>query len=228
MVVDYEPRGNNDKFVTHPSFIGAFILSNSRVIMDFYTDKIDGYRNPETTYYHTVTDSMIVHSKQAPAYDKYRKPNTLGMFALDIEGKIIKYAEPAPLVYSYEHVTPTNETKLEVKAKGYGKDEREKLTWGHYLHMMGKKSLAGRNQDTKRGGKLRCLDDGRIRYEGTAIKRNGLAQLSRRQREDGIENNSITNVVIQRTLNKTKWTKRRHIAGRADMFSLAWGSTYVL
>ena len=68
--------------------------------------------------------------------------------------------------------------------------------------------------------------NGEIVNDTNAIKRCGNMKLSKAQIKNGVENNSITNVVVQRTLNKTKWTKRRHVHGDPEMLSIAWGSTY--
>ena len=243
--VEYEPfdHANKDKFVTHPSYLGAFILSYSRVIMDYYIDLIDGYANPKTTYYRGDTDSFLAHSSQLDTFRKYLKPATLGMLDFDIKGKIIRFCEVAPKLYICVYVTAENERKLHVRAKGYGKEEQADLTWDHYMHMVGKNDLAAtpphiletlyENHTTllpapTASGRTKCLSNGQIQSEVKSIKRCGLGKLSSNQLKNGIENNSITSVVVKRTLNKTPWRKRRHIEGDPEMLSVAWGSNYKL
>ena len=55
----YEKKDLN-KTIKKPSYLGAYILSYSKLIMDFYLNKIDAYHIKENLPMYTDTDSIIV------------------------------------------------------------------------------------------------------------------------------------------------------------------------
>jgi len=211
--------------------------------MDHYIDTIDGYINPETTFYRTDTDSIIIGNEQEEILKpwllpclmegkteeerKQMKINSLGLMDYDIKGKITQFREVCPKVYCCKYVEPDNSYGCHVRAKGFSKSAQKELTLKHYDAMLGISScdeiihLDSMNcsgKITVKGQKVRLdLDD--------KLKKIGLNRCNRSQERKGMQNMTIHSIGFHRTLNQNKWTKRRHIEGHPNMLSVAWGST---
>jgi len=63
-----------DKTVKKPSYLGAYILSYSKLIMDFYLNKINAYYDKENLPMYTDTDSIIVKNHCVDILKEYFKP----------------------------------------------------------------------------------------------------------------------------------------------------------
>ena len=224
LLVSYDPFDdtNLDKFVTHPSYLGALILSNSRTLMDFFIDKIDGFRDPKQTYFRTDTDCLLVRGDQLPLFADYIHPTTLGHLDFDIDGKIVKYCEPAPKSYICKYVTRDDEIKDHIRAKGLCAEARTSLTWDHFTHCIGKNAM-GETVETKSG--TLEVKHGRVKYSGPQLKCIGRQHISARDKELGVENNTIVKEQFVRTLGATKWRRRNLVVGNKNMLSLCRGST---
>jgi hypothetical protein len=134
---------NKEKSIKNCAMLGAFILSGSRLVMDFYFDRLGAYEDP-TIIHITDTDSLQIHMKhmskitdcivpQNKMFPVYKSTSTiekecLGMLDFDIKGKIIKYVGVAPKNYADEYITPFS---FFAPRKTYS----DKLTTYQLLHM---------------------------------------------------------------------------------------------
>jgi hypothetical protein len=193
LFITYSPFEKDEK-VTKASYIGSYILSYSRTIVDTFIDAIDGYENIDTSYFRTDTDSLIIHSSQIPQVKKYFGKE-LGMLDFDISGKIVRFAEVCPKVYICEYVGKTKIRKNEletfkcekirnvkeidefndeieyigkhVRAKGFSKDEQEFLTFEDFETMLFKNNFNKSKIDFK---DKYNNEKGNISFEGDKVK----------------------------------------------------------
>lgn len=237
-----------DKKVNKASYLGSFILGYSRMIMDKYIDAIDGYTNIEKTFFRTDTDSLIVHRNQYETFQElgYMQKGVLGMLSLDINGKIVKYAEIAPKVYCCRF-EPFDEEGVEdykkdakkggcvweggnrflhIRAKSFSKADQHELTMNDYECMLFGKKNEGKQQlydsFNNNYGFIQRNNDEILLHLDDRLKKNGL-KLNGKQKERGIEFSSITSELFERKLNKTKWCKRDRIDGHKYLASLPKG-----
>lgn len=229
-LVKYEPFFL-DETVKHPSYIGSFILGYSRLVMDKFIDAIDGYSNLNSTYYRSDTDSLIIHSSQLPKVQKYIGKN-LGDIDFDIDGKIIGFIEVAPKLYICLYIDrKTGILKKHVKAKGFSKDDQEKLNWNDFEVMI----LDGQFEEMDSMYDETLFDSyrqkkGNIKRYQNKIKLDIVGKLkkvgfdvSSNLKEKGIEYSQIISIPFERTLNKTKWIKRIHIPYHPTVASIPLG-----
>ena len=138
--VEYHPMGENlmmltgdkldfKKTVSKPHYLGAFILSYSRQIMNRYFDIFDTERLKkqaeydwqkaiEGSFYYTDTDSLIVHSSQMDAA-KDEIGKKLGELADELSGgKIIEGYFLSPKLYCVKYMLPDGSLHIKKRAKG--------------------------------------------------------------------------------------------------------------
>ena len=143
---------------------------------------VDGFRDPEHTFFYTDTDSIIVHRKTADLLKEFFKPSVLGMLDRDIKGKITRYISLCPKVYLCEYTTDEGEREVHKRAKGITKKQRKDLSydklWGCLIN----------------DEKIHCSVE---KFKKTVFNING-------------EHFSVDAYNLQRTLNKTHY-KKRHI-----------------
>lgn len=122
-------RHNFEKTVTKPHYLGAFILSHSRRIMNDMYDVVDPTRlmspsnyswqdSMKNSFFYTDTDSLIVHSSQL---DQCRRKmgKDLGMLADELDGgKIVEGYFLSPKLYCVRYITPDNKVHEKIRAKG--------------------------------------------------------------------------------------------------------------
>lgn len=216
LFVEYE-KIQKDFAVTKPSYLGSLILGYSRAIMDKYIDAMGGYTNLESSFYRTDTDSLIVHKKQEEKLKKYVGKD-LGLLDYDIDGKIYKFAEVQPKVYICEYETKDGENKTHVKAKGFSNQQKDMLVFNDFKAMLFKTENTG--TETFKGGKIERNGETIKLTLDSKIKKIGW-QPNSKQQEYGMS--SIINQKFERTLNKTKWTKRTRVVGDKNLASLPIG-----
>jgi hypothetical protein len=137
--VEYHPIGqqimmmtgdNNDfkKSISKPHYLGAFILSYSRAMMNGYFDLIDPYRvqgpiydwqkSLESSFYYTDTDSLIVHADRLPLVSEHIG-TALGKLADELNGgKIIEGYFLSPKLYCVRYMLPDGSIHEKLRAKG--------------------------------------------------------------------------------------------------------------
>lgn len=224
LFVSYEPY-ELDETVTKPTYLGAFILSYSRLIMDKYVDAIDGYNNMDTTFYRTDTDSLIIHARELEKVKQYIGKN-LGDIDFDIKGKIVQFGEVCPKVYVCNYVKEDGSIGKHVRAKGFDKKSQEQLAFDDIKRMLfGCDTKEAITLYDKWGGEHGCItkEGDKVRLQlDSKIKRIAF-KVNSKQRELGYEYSEIVNVKFDRCLNKTIWKKRQHIEGHPEMASLPFG-----
>lgn len=122
-------RHDFQKTVTKPHYLGAFILSHSRRIMNDMYDVVDPTRlmdksnyswtdSMKNSFFYTDTDSLIVHSSQM-AQCQCKMGKDLGMLADELDGgKIIEGYFLSPKLYCVKYITPDGKVHEKVRAKG--------------------------------------------------------------------------------------------------------------
>ena len=122
-------RLNYSETITKPHYLGAFILSHSRIIMNTYYDLIDEERRKpaleacwrtslENSMYYTDTDSLIVHSSKSDTL-KDHIGSELGKLSDELSGgKIIEGYFLSPKVYCVKYIMSNNTVHEKIRAKG--------------------------------------------------------------------------------------------------------------
>ena len=105
LYIDYEEE--LEEFTNKKSWIGAFILSYSKIIISNLLQKVDAY--------YTDTDSIYTHNNDSKYFDI---GNELGQFSDDIEGKIIYACFVAKKLKYIEYITKDGKIKTEITGKG--------------------------------------------------------------------------------------------------------------
>eukprot|EP00732_Lithocolla_globosa_P000834 Lithocolla_globosa_v1_NODE_322_length_4485_cov_1721.272460.p2 type:complete len:390 gc:universal NODE_322_length_4485_cov_1721.272460:2476-3645(+) len=219
-----------DSEVTKPSYIGSLILANSRLWMDKYIDIVNGYHSLDDSFYRTDTDSLIVHSKHLDNL-KPHLGKELGQLDFDIDGKIIRFAEPAPKLYICEYIcNKTGEIKKHVKSKGFSRAHQDKLEWSDYERMLfgnqeDKDSIDLLDSRGRKEGQIDYHDNSVTMIMNDKLKKIGF-NLNSKQIEKGY---SVSNIVSEnqiRSLNKTVWNKRVRIEGNNELASYPIGYQY--
>lgn len=228
LLVHYQPYAI-DESVTKPSYVGAFILSNSRVVMDKYIDAIDGYNNLETSFYRTDTDSLIIHNSVLPKV-QHLIGKELGCIDFDIQGKIVKFAEVCPKVYCCEYIGNDGKIHTHTRAKGFSKEDQQKLVFQDFKNMLFGGKSKNETVELKDGygnnkGKIIRNGDQIMLNIDSKLKKVGF-NVNSKQLEKGYEFSNIVSECFSRTLNKTKWEKRIRIADHPNLGSLPIGYEY--
>jgi uncharacterized protein YprB with RNaseH-like and TPR domain len=222
LYVSYTPS-DTEKLITKPSYIGAYILSYSRMLMDFYIDKFDGYTNLEKSFFYTDTDSLILHQDSADKLSPYFGVG-LGELGFDIDGDITEYACVGPKVYNCTY-EKDGVVKTHVRAKGFSMAEQKQLTMNDFRYMLGFASSVDNHMD---------LEDQYGNEKGTIDKKDGTIVLhlndklkkigfNLNSKQEMYQPSSIVSQKFERTLNKTKFMKRVAVVGDACMSSYPIG-----
>jgi len=111
---------------TQPFYIGARILSLSRIHMSRSLASVGGYRMPRRTFFYTDTDSLILRAECVDALDPSLLGLALGQFKDDIDGgediintaKIIAVAILAPKMYAVVYQNKEGKMFQKIRAKG--------------------------------------------------------------------------------------------------------------
>lgn len=225
LFVSYEPF-ELDEEVNKPSYLGSFILGYSRGVMDKYINAIDGYKNIETTFFRTDTDSLIIHSRELEKVKPYLGKQ-LGELDFDINGKILRFSELNPKTYICDYITPQGEMKSHIRAKGIGKSEQEHLTFEDFERM-----LFNSKQDdemlelkdsygNKRG--IMTKENDKIKVSLTDKLKRVSFNVNSKQQNKGWSFSQIVSIDFERTLNKTKWMKRNEIPNHPNLASYPIG-----
>lgn len=134
----FELMNNNEQVLLHynkarlttpkdPVHLGAFVLSYSKVIMNRCIDSFNGFRDWDTTFYYTDTDSLHIHRSTYDMLDPALDGKNLGQLHDDIDevidGKIIEAYFIRPKLYAdkiagYDKNTGKPTIAYHIRAKG--------------------------------------------------------------------------------------------------------------
>ena len=185
--------------VDKPIQLGAYVLAYSRQIMCTFMDRLDPQRlnivdrktfnqSMSNQYYYSDTDSMfipseIVHRIQSSFFDGQGNKK-LGQLDDELEGgKIIEYYGIAPKLYACKFLKANGKIEIKIRGKGVMSDT---LNWEDFPKLLKNEQL------DKRFFMLQ-----RLRLN-----------ISKQQRDEGIDEFSIIGDMKSRTLNKTIWSGR--------------------
>ena len=122
-------RNEFSKTVTKPHYLGAFILSHSRAIMNKYFDMLDPMRKSplcdydwqkslDNSFFYTDTDSIIANASQLESM-KSAMGSELGLLSDELAGgKIIEGYFLSPKVYCVKYMMPDGSLHEKRRAKG--------------------------------------------------------------------------------------------------------------
>lgn len=175
-----------------PTFLGAFILSYSRVLATGYYDKLCP---PLMTVedkilampFYMDTDSMVVRSDYVHLLGISKD---LGGIDNDVNGKILEAYFVAPKLYGFKYLTPDNQIKFHLRGKGIDND---KLAFEDMRGM----ALEGKSFEY---------------FRDFSIKKH---HLGRQVPPEGFEIFTLQHVLSEdtgRTLNETMWSGRQWTA----------------
>lgn len=186
-----------EKSITKPTHIGAFILAYSRRIMleyfqrtNLYFNSSDQEKRLENDFFYTDTDSIIVHARNMIDTN----PGELGKVDFDIKGKLISAKFIAPKLYCCEYITKENEIKYHFRGKGV---QESKLTSDAFDRMH-----QGEAIEFQRDFQMKKLT----------------VKLNSKQKERSDEHFSILHLTgsqTSRTLNKTAWAGREFVGNHS-------------
>lgn len=177
--------------ISKPHYLGAFVLSYSRQIMNSYFDMLDPFRlNPgegtwldsmDHSFFYTDTDSLIVHAKHM---DRVRDKlgSELGMLADELSGgKILEGYFLAPKLYCVKYKLADESIHFKLRGKGI---PNALLHIDHFRDML--------------------MDNEPVKYEFTQLRK-VQADLNRKQEEQGVQPFSIVSLLsASRTLNRQR------------------------
>lgn len=188
--------------ISKPHYLGAFVLSYSREIMNEYFDLLDPLRlKPEegtwmdsmdNSFYYTDTDSLIVHAKHIPKM-KSKMGSALGQLADELNGgKIVEGYFLSPKLYCVKYVMPDNSVHFKLRGKGI---PNSMLHIDHFKRML--------------------LENEPVKYEFTQLRK-VQADLNSKQEEQGVRPFSIVSLLdASRTLNRDQnYAKAGMLGGR--------------
>jgi hypothetical protein len=103
----------------YPTHITAFITSHARAFMSRVMRELNGYKDPQHTFFYTDTDSLILHARTSHLIAPY-VGNDLGKFEDELKGKIVEAVFIGKKTYALTYFTggPTHEMKLKIRCKG--------------------------------------------------------------------------------------------------------------
>lgn len=230
-IVYYETE-EKDQCVSKPSYLGSLILGNSRLVMDKFIDAINGYKDIESSFFRTDTDSMIIHANQLPKVKEFIGKE-LGMLDYDIQGRIIAFAEVAPKVYICEYIKQQGDNFYtigkHIRAKGFSKDDQNKLSFKDFENMLFGSDINEQSElkdsygnakgtITRKGDQIEIKVDDKLKKVGFNV--------NSKQKEKGYSFSNIVSESMTRTINKTKWNKRVRIPGHKHLASLPLNFCY--
>ena len=177
--------------ISKPHYLGAFVLSYSRLIMNSYFDALDPFRlhpdqgtwldSMDHSLYYTDTDSLIVHAKLIPrVVDKMG--SHLGQLADELGGgKIVEGYFLSPKLYCVKYKMPDETIHFKVRGKGI---PNALLHLDHFRQML--------------------MDNEPVKYEFTQLRK-VQADLNSKQEELGVRPFSIVSLLnASRTLNRSR------------------------
>jgi hypothetical protein len=181
----------DEKAIKRPSYLGAFILSYSKQIMNEYIAMFDGFDSFETTPLYGDTDSLFIHERE---YQKLLETDLigkdLGQLHNDLEGvidgKIILGIYPALKAHYEQYIGFTPE--------------------GDYLMLESKraKGINMKSCELKREDYLTMLAGQKVSRDQTVFKKQWIGK----EREFGIEIQRMNKLI-----NKSTWTGRELLDG---------------
>jgi len=129
--------------VVYPSHIGAFILAYSKVIMNRAIDSFNGFRDWNSTFYYTDTDSIHITSETYEKIPKQLIGKQLGQLHSDFdlnEGKAIRSIFIAPKVYIDEIIGKDSKgdyvMQKHIRAKGIRTDKASELNFKKFVNIL--------------------------------------------------------------------------------------------
>lgn len=191
--------------ISKPHYLGAFVLSYSRRIMNEYFDLLDPLRvrpdegtwldSMDNSFFYTDTDSLIVHQRHM-AKVSHKMGSSLGQLADELGGgKIVEGFFLSPKLYCVKYVTPDNQTHFKVRGKGI---PNSMLHMDHFRKMF--------------------MENEPVKYEFTQLRK-VQADLNAKQEEQGVRPFSIVSLLdASRTLNRDgTYAKAGMLGGRVVM-----------
>jgi hypothetical protein len=132
--------------ITKPSYLGAYVLSYSRLVMEEYINKFDPKRltdicsSMENSLCYTDTDSgqfIIKEEWQKELISELDRPGELGAFTNDLKNnaKILRAIWLAPKTYYLEYVDSKKPFEIQIKKKSKGV-KSDKLKYEDFLKML--------------------------------------------------------------------------------------------
>ena len=176
--------------LSKPHYLGAFVLSYSRLIMNEYFDLLDPFRlqpdqgtwmdSMEHSFFYTDTDSLIVHAKHIPRV-QHKLGSQLGQLADELNGgKILEGYFLSPKLYCVKYKMPDESIHFKLRGKGI---PNALLHIDHFRQML--------------------MDNEPVKYEFTQLRKIQ-ADLNSKQEEQGVRPFSIVSVLnASRTLNRS-------------------------
>lgn len=175
--------------ISKPHYLGAFVLSYSRQIMNEYFDLLDPLRklphegtwldSMENSFFYTDTDSLIVHEKHIPKV-QHKLGSSLGLLSDELNGgKIIEGYFLSPKLYCVRYMLPDGTIHEKLRGKGI---PNSMLTLDQFKSML--------------------MDNAPVKYEFTQLRK-VQADLNAKQEQQGVRPFSIVSILnASRTLNR--------------------------
>jgi hypothetical protein len=198
--------------IKHPSFLGTFILSYSKRIMNHAIHAFNGFNSWDDTFFYTDTDSLNIHVKQFNELKdkKVKYPGLeheinivgggMGQLHDDIdcvaEGKIIRAIYIRPKCYL-----------LEVIGKALNDEEDKGIRKGDIVikYHIRSKGIASRTLEEFTEEELVAQFE--KLFKGESIKYE-IKNLFERKWQDKFDFQGVRSVDKEKEINKTKWTGR--------------------
>lgn len=186
---------NEDRACNKPSYMGSFVLSWSRSIMDVGIDAIDGWKSLNNAFFYRDTDSSVVHSSQihklAPYFGK-----EFGNLDFDVQGKIVEYICIGPKAYLFLYQSKSGRLFYHKRCKGIPSSQWKRLTMNSFKDML------------FRLKELEISDSSDFPYQ--MFRRVG-GRVTSKLRENNVEPFSVRIEPAVRTLNRRKFIKRNRV-----------------
>jgi hypothetical protein len=201
-----------DMACNKPTYLGAFVLSWSRYIMDRVLDKMNCWKDINSAFFYTDTDSMVVHSSMVH-HVKDLIGKEFGDLDFDVAGKIIEFICLGPKEYIFVYQTKEGRVMLHKRCKGLQVEQKRRVTPALFKELL-------------ETGETKLMEDGAEgKFQGF---RRVSWKVSKKDREAGIEAFSMVRKSMKRIMNKTPFTKRTIIRDeegthRPDYASLPLG-----
>jgi hypothetical protein len=175
--------------ISKPHYLGAFVLSYSRQIMNEYFDLLDPLRlhpedgtwldSMENSFFYTDTDSLIVHADHVQKVE-HKMGSSLGLLSDELSGgKIVEGYFLSPKLYCVRYMLADGSIQLKLRGKGI---PNSMLTLDHFKSML--------------------MDNAPVKYEFTQLRK-VQADLNSKQEQQGVRPFSIVSILdASRTLNR--------------------------
>lgn len=183
---------DGDKACNKPSYLGSFVLSWSRFVMDKGVDAIEGWKSLNRTFYYRDTDSSVVHSSQLhqlkPFFGK-----EFGNLDYDVQGKIIEYISIGPKAYLFLYQSKNGRLFYHKRCKGIPSSQWKRLDMDSFKDMLFNLK------------ELEIADSEDYHYE--MFRRVG-GRVTQNLRQRGVEPFSVRIEPALRTVNRNKFQKQ--------------------